>query len=713
VLEARLPLDGEPLFEQRQRALGLARVGVGLAEVAELLAEDGPRAELAQRGDGRRERRDCLVMLAAPLEHQRHVGLADGHVVAIARRARYLGRAREVLDRQRVRPEAPVRLADAVRDLHREPGVAAARRVITSLEQDLEHARGRVVVVLEGHVEERAADAFFVADPRRVRERARVQPRIGGAVAQLVLGVRPEEQPLGRRLAVAPRLRVGDQPGRAVFGLAMLSRARQRLDFFGGGNGGSRRRRGEGARGGKGEHCRAQERTRARWVSPAHRLHPRSLGERAPRYCRAPMHARTKPGSRFAAASRSLRARGDDLWLSLDSLFAHPLRSALTLLGIVIGVFTVVAMSALMTGLRGSINKGIGALGANTFQITKFPPLHFGPMDPAIRLRKNITVQQTFALREALPQAVQVAPDIGTGGRLAESRWGKAQPVSPCGGTPEMFTNYSWPLNTGREFNEGEALGGARVAVVGASVMDALFPGLDPLGEEFSLGRMRFKVIGTLERQGGSPFGFSPDTAIIFPISTWFELFGSGKSVDITVMARSPEEIPRLQDSAVAAFRRVRGLRSTDENDFDVYSNDSLRATFEEMAGNISMGTLCICALSLLVGGIGVMNIMLVAVAERTREIGLRKALGARRMRILLQFIIEAVLLSLFGGIVGVLFGFGAAFVADFAFAMPAEVPLWSVALGLGVSCSIGLVFGIYPAARASRLDAAVALRSE
>ena len=427
------------------------------------------------------------------------------------------------------------------------------------------------------------------------------------------------------------------------------------------------------------------------------------------------MDARTQPARSELRERLRLfwQARLDDFVLSTGALTAHPLRSALTLLGIVIGVFTVVTMMALSTGLRNSINKGIGALGANTFQLTKWPPLHFGPLDPNIWRRKNFTLQQALALREALPQAQQVGPDLGTGGRLAESRYGKAQPVIVEGGTPEVFSNYNFTLNSGREFSEGEALGGGRVAVIGASIVDALFPRINPLGETLQVGRMRFEVIGTMERQGGSPFGFTPDTLITIPISTFTELYGGGRSIDVTVMARSMEEMSRLQDAAITAFRRIRGLQAKDENDFEVFSNDSLRATFEEMAGNVSLFAVCVCALSLLVGGIGVMNIMLVAVAERTKEIGLRKSLGARKARILMQFIIEAVLLAMCGGLLGVAFGFLAAWLANFAFSLPAEVPLWSVGLSLGVSCSIGLVFGIYPAARAARLDPAVALRSE
>jgi putative ABC transport system permease protein len=382
-------------------------------------------------------------------------------------------------------------------------------------------------------------------------------------------------------------------------------------------------------------------------------------------------------------------------------------------LGIVIGVFTVVSMMALSTGLKASIDRGMGVLGANTFSITRTPPLHFGPLDPSIWRRKIITIQQAQQLRDLLPQAKLVAPENDAGGRLAESRYGKAQPVTVVGGTDELFAVYSFNISAGRNFSGGEAVGDARVAVLGASVVDALFPGMNPIGESFKIGRMSFEVIGTLQREGGSPFGFSADTMVCIPIATFSDLFGGGRSLDVSVMANSDQDLPKLMDASIAAFRRVRGLTNTQDNDFEVFTNDSLRATFDELAGSVGAATLAICALSLLVGGIGVMNIMLVAVAERTREIGLRKALGARRSRILFQFIIEAVLLATLGGVIGIVLGYGAAWLTDFVYGVPARVPLWSVALGLGTSCGIGLVFGIYPAARASKLDAAVALRSE
>jgi putative ABC transport system permease protein len=416
--------------------------------------------------------------------------------------------------------------------------------------------------------------------------------------------------------------------------------------------------------------------------------------------------------SRWKAATT---ARLDDLKLASAALTAHPMRSSLTLLGIVIGVFTVVAMMALMNGLQQSINKGIGGLGADVFQLQKWPAgPNFGPPDPSVQRRKPLTLQQVIQLREQFPQAKQVGGEVWEGGKDIYGDSGTvARGVQVAGGTAEFFTNNSLPIASGRGFQEGEAMGASRVVVLGASVVDSLFPGQNPLGQRVRLGRLQLEVIGTIERQGGGPFGGNPDAIAALPIGLFYELYGTGRSVNITVMAHSADDMKRTMDGAIAAFRRIRGLRADQDNDFDYYSNESMKATFDQMANNVNLFMVAVCGLSLLVGGIGVMNIMLVAVAERTKEIGLRKALGARKARILMQFVLEAVMLALFGGIVGVLLGYMASGIASFAADLPTEVPLWAVALGLGVSSAIGLVFGIYPAARAARLDPAVALRSE
>src|SRR5713101_7241053 len=366
--------------------------------------------------------------------------------------------------------------------------------------------------------------------------------------------------------------------------------------------------------------------------------------------------AALRPGWRERIA-RGLQARTDDLRLALATLSGHKLRSFLTLLGIGIGVFTVVAMMALLDGLQRSSSQTMGQLGAGVFQIQKWPNFSFGPLSADVLARKKITVAQALALREALPEAKQVGPEL----------WENAKEMSAQGN----------------------------------------------IDQRVRLGRLDLQVIGTLERQGGLPLDGNPDNVAAIPISLFGEIYGTSRSVNVSVMAKEHRDMAKVQDLAIGAFRRIRGLSAQQENDFEVFSNDSARAMFDDLAGKVNLVMFVICGFSLLVGGIGVMNIMLVAVAERTREIGLRKALGARRSRILAQFVIEAVVLAFCGGLIGVLLGYGMAAVGRFAMDVPATVPPWAVGLSLGVSGGIGLLFGIYPAARASRLDPAVALRDE
>jgi putative ABC transport system permease protein len=413
-----------------------------------------------------------------------------------------------------------------------------------------------------------------------------------------------------------------------------------------------------------------------------------------------------------AALRRGFNARLDDLRLALGALSGHKLRSGLTLLGIVIGVFTVVAMMALLNGLQKTINKQLGALGADAFQIQRWPAVQFGNFSPEVAARKKITLAQFKSLRDALPQAKQVGAEMWEYAKTTSAGPNTDPGTQVAGGTPEFFTINNLPVASGRAYTEAEAEDGARVAVIGATVVDALFPGQDPVGQKIRLGRMELSVIGTIERQGGLPLGDNPDNTVAIPITLFMELYGTSRSVVLGVMAFDHDGMKKLQDQAVGAFRRIRGLDTAKENDFDLVSNESLREMFDGLALVVTLSSGVMCFLSLLVGGIGVMNIMLVAVTERTREIGLRKALGARRLRVLMQFIIEAVLLAFFGGAIGVLLGYCASWVGKFL-QFPAQVPLWAVALGIGVSCGVGLAAGIYPAFRASRLDPAVALRDE
>jgi putative ABC transport system permease protein len=253
------------------------------------------------------------------------------------------------------------------------------------------------------------------------------------------------------------------------------------------------------------------------------------------------------------------------------------------------------------------------------------------------------------------------------------------------------------------------------VAFVGSDVADLLFPDSSPIGQEIRIKSTPFTVVGVAERRG-TVWGLeSKDTFVVIPSQSFYAVEGKGFSDDlaITVAATGPEDVNKAMDEVIAQLRKSRGLRGVEENDFEVFTNDSVSEMFDKLGQMVAAATFGICALALVVGGIGIMNIMLVAVSERTREIGVRMALGARRRRILSQFVIEAVTLSLLGGILGVLLGAGGAILAREVWDIPASVPAWAVLLSLLSASGAGVVFGIYPAIRASRLDPVEAMRTE
>jgi len=282
-----------------------------------------------------------------------------------------------------------------------------------------------------------------------------------------------------------------------------------------------------------------------------------------------------------------------------------------------------------------------------------------------------------------------------------------------AGGTPNYEPVNGYTVADGRFLSEVDMTLARPVVVIGADVADALFPGASPVGQTVRIRAATFTVIGVLARMGTVLGLASKDTLAVVPLPAFERVFGKNVELELGVQAISPDLVNLAQDEVVAQLRRLRRVPENEENDFEIFSNDSLTGMFNSIAGTIAAATFGVCALALLVGGIGIMNIMLVSVVERTREIGIRKALGARRRRVLSQFVVEAVTLSLLGGLIGVLLGAGVAVGAREIYGVPASIPLWAILLALGSSSSCGLLFGIYPAVRASRLDPVEAMRAE
>lgn len=414
------------------------------------------------------------------------------------------------------------------------------------------------------------------------------------------------------------------------------------------------------------------------------------------------------------------RGFGENVRFAFNAIREHKLRSGLTILGIVVGVTTVIAMVAIVTGFNNNVIGNLQAFGATRVEIQKYEP-RFGPGGPSTdeeRRRKNLTMEDVLALREGVPQAIAVS---GLGGYFDAEihiKNGNLEANNPYVlGTDDHYpTAVAYTVGMGRFLTRDEVEHSALVTVIGADVRDAIFPEQDPVGREITINGLRYLVVGVLDRKG-EQFGYSPDNKVVLPYGAFkhqFALQAMRDGVNISLVPRRPEEIDVMIERATAVLRAKRRVPFDKPNDFAIITPDQLIGQFRALTGGVTIAMIAVALVSLVVGGVGVMNIMLVSVTQRTREIGVRKAVGAYRRDIVWQFLTEAVTLSTFGGIVGVALGFGvSALVRALPISLPAAVPFWSVLVGLAVSMSVGIFFGLYPAVKASRLDPIESLRYE
>ena len=399
--------------------------------------------------------------------------------------------------------------------------------------------------------------------------------------------------------------------------------------------------------------------------------------------------------------------------IATSSLWAHKLRSALTLLGVVIGVAAVIAVVSLINGANQYVATRVFRLGADVFGLSKQPSIITNVDDwLEFQKRKRIDIEDYNAVKELCKTCKGIGASLG--GRVeVRSGLNSLKDTNLRAWTPEMAELYDVDLIEGRHITDADLSSASPSCVVGTDIVDNLIPSVDPVGKEIRWDNFGCTVIGVGKKEGSS-LGTSLDNWIILPLTTYQKDEGAQtNSLRVTIRAGSAAKIQETVDEVRQIMRGRRHLGYNAKDDFAIETSDSFLSLWKDISSSFFAVTIAIASISLVVGGIVIMNIMLVSVTERTREIGVRKALGARRGDILLQFLIESATIALIGGAIGVIGGVLTAKLVSVVTPLPAAVQLWSVLGGLLVALSVGLFFGTYPASKAARLDPVEALRSE
>lgn len=406
----------------------------------------------------------------------------------------------------------------------------------------------------------------------------------------------------------------------------------------------------------------------------------------------------------------------EGILLALDSIRANKFRSFLTILGVMIGVASVIAMMSLIEGLNDAAAADIEKMGSNVIYILRYQPeQHRSEMSETERNRKPITIREANAVRENCASVDGVSPQnyyFRPGGNLVKYKDKTAERVSIFGTSVDYEMVNNRFVDRGRFIIESEDRHRAMVCVIGSETAAALFPATDPIGKSILVNSVRMRVVGVLEEQK-STFGGGNNNLIALPYGTFEKLYPWEEELFLAVRAESAGAIAKAQDEIRQALRRLRGVKYNQDDDFAMFTQESATEMYEEFTGIIWLIMIGISSIGLMVGGIGVLNIMLVSVTERTREIGVRKAIGARRMNVFFQFLVEAMTLSGTGGIIGIVFGLVLALLITAISPLPMVVPLWGVILAFSISVSVGLIAGLIPAWRAASVDPIVSLRYE
>lgn len=403
----------------------------------------------------------------------------------------------------------------------------------------------------------------------------------------------------------------------------------------------------------------------------------------------------------------------ESIKLAFSSIRASKLRSALTLLGIAVGLFSIIIVMTAISAIQQSVVDTFNSIGTNNFIVQKWPAIQMGPHDRSRRNRKNLTIKEGEKLKEitSLPSVIGIS--VSRGGRTMKYKNEKTNPnVSIVGANYDFFIARDLKIESGRNFSKADDEASKEVAVIGSDVAERLFKRIPPIGQIIRTENINLEVIGVFEKRG-SVLGQSQDNFVCIPLSVFQKSFGTERSSNFIVMAKSKDLIQETMDEVIGAMRKIRKVEPGADNDFEIVTNEQLIEQFNGITKYFKIGAGVVAFIALLAAGIGIMNIMLVSVTERTREIGIRKAIGARKQNIMAQFIIEAVSLSWFGGLIGILLGLiGGNMVAVFL-GVNVVVPIDWILIGMFVTTFVGIVFGVYPAQKAANLDPIEALRYE
>jgi putative ABC transport system permease protein len=407
----------------------------------------------------------------------------------------------------------------------------------------------------------------------------------------------------------------------------------------------------------------------------------------------------------------------ESLLSALQSIRANKLRASLTLIGIIIGVFSIIGVMTLINALQKGIDSGLSQLGTNTFQVQKFPALFIGGPGRfhQYEKRKDITLQQAYELKNNASLYKYIGLEDWVSGKVVKYDKYQTNPNIQVGGcTTEFLECNSYTLGQGRFFNEQDINSERFVCVLGMDVVDKIFHYTRPVDKEIIVDGYKFTVIGILAAKGSS-FGQSTDNIVLMPIRTMDKIYGARqhRSINITVTAVSKETYDATVEHIIGVMRQVRKVPPGEDNDFEIFSNESLIKEASNFTQYFKYGAGVISFISLVAAGVGIMNIMLVTVTERTKEIGIRMAIGAKRSNILSQFLFEAILLCEMGGVAGIVLGIGAGNLLGTFLNTPVAIPYDWVVIGLIVCSGIGIIFGTYPAYKAAKLNPIDALRYE